>query len=107
MNKLAEQLGMDVVEIRMRNFFGDDSLASVGARLPGGVTIRRVMEECVAEVNRGQARVDQQRQRDPPHILRGRGFACGFKKRRLWVRIPGTGGGDDRNYTGVRRSSAL
>ncbi len=37
MNKLAEALGMDPVEIRLKNILTDQSLLSVGTPIPGGV----------------------------------------------------------------------
>jgi CO/xanthine dehydrogenase Mo-binding subunit len=37
MNKLAEALGMDPVELRMRNLLTDEGLTSMGTPLPGGV----------------------------------------------------------------------
>jgi CO/xanthine dehydrogenase Mo-binding subunit len=35
MNRLAEALGMDPVELRMRNILKEGSLLSVGTPLPG------------------------------------------------------------------------
>jgi CO/xanthine dehydrogenase Mo-binding subunit len=46
MNKLAHVLGMDPVELRVRNLLRDESLASVGTPLPGGVSLVKVTEEC-------------------------------------------------------------
>ncbi|MCK5053730.1 MAG: molybdopterin-dependent oxidoreductase, partial [Anaerolineales bacterium] len=45
MNKLAEALGMDPVEIRVRNLLKEGSLLSVGTPLPKGVTIDKVVEK--------------------------------------------------------------
>ncbi|MEI8131857.1 MAG: xanthine dehydrogenase family protein molybdopterin-binding subunit [Leptolinea sp.] len=45
-NKLAEKLGMDAVELRMRNLVVDGTLQSVGAPFPPGVSIREVVEKC-------------------------------------------------------------
>jgi CO/xanthine dehydrogenase Mo-binding subunit len=44
MNKLAEALGIDPVEIRMRNALQEGSLLSVGTPLPKGVSITKVLE---------------------------------------------------------------
>src|SRR5262249_39123623 len=49
MNKLAEVLNIDVVELRRRNLFQDGSIASVGTPLPKGVSIREVVAECARE----------------------------------------------------------
>jgi CO/xanthine dehydrogenase Mo-binding subunit len=46
MNKLAEALGIDPVEIRMRNALQEGSLLSVGTPLPKGVSITQVLEKC-------------------------------------------------------------
>ena len=46
MNRLAEALGMDPVEIRRRNLLNEDSLLSVGTTLPKGVSIRQVVDAC-------------------------------------------------------------
>jgi len=45
MNKLAEALHMDPVEIRVRNLLGEGDLLSVGTPLPKGVTIKQVVEK--------------------------------------------------------------
>lgn len=45
MNKLAEALGMDPVEIRMRNVLRDGSITVVGSPLPQGVTLEQVLAE--------------------------------------------------------------
>ncbi|MEA3349200.1 MAG: molybdopterin cofactor-binding domain-containing protein, partial [Chloroflexota bacterium] len=43
-NKLAEALGMDPVEIRIRNVLDDDALLSVQTPLPGRVSMSEVVE---------------------------------------------------------------
>jgi len=45
-NKLADALGMDPVELRMRNLARDGSLQTTGAPYPPGVSIREVTERC-------------------------------------------------------------
>ena len=45
MNKLAEELGIDPVEIRMRNILREGSLLSVGTPLPKGVSVEQVLEK--------------------------------------------------------------
>lgn len=84
MNKLAEALGMDPVELRLRNVLREGDLLSVGTPLPQGVTIDRVVAECARrsgyweETPTGWRRkpIAQPAER---HKRRGVGFACGFK----------------------------
>jgi len=49
MNKLAEKLGMDPVELRMRNLFHDGTITSVGTALPLGVTMDKVLDRCASD----------------------------------------------------------
>ncbi|MHB1482898.1 MAG: xanthine dehydrogenase family protein molybdopterin-binding subunit, partial [Bellilinea sp.] len=86
MNKLAEALGMDPVEIRMRNLLDEGSLLSVGTPLPKGVSIKAVVAKCAEEA--GWIKNDSGWKRphgyfEPvpgkPHLKRGMGFACSFK----------------------------
>jgi CO/xanthine dehydrogenase Mo-binding subunit len=86
MNKLAEALGMDPVEIRMRNVLGEGALLSVGTPLPKGVSIGKVVEACAARAGwtkgpDGWKRPDPAGLGSPgePHLRRGLGFACAFK----------------------------
>jgi CO/xanthine dehydrogenase Mo-binding subunit len=79
MNKLAEALGMDPVEIRKRNLVGEGSLLSVGTAIPAGVSLAKVVEACVeATENLHQEKfaIDSDQK---SYIFRGVGFACGFK----------------------------
>ncbi len=48
-NKLAEALGLDPVEIRMRNIVKEGSILSVGSPLPKGVSMPQVVEKCAKE----------------------------------------------------------
>ena len=78
MNRLAEILCLDPVEIRLRNVLREGSLLSVGTPLPKGVSLAAVIEKCgevAAEKRQNLARqpVDQL------HLKRGFGFACAFK----------------------------
>ena len=86
MNKLAEALGMDPVELRMRNLLREGSPLSVGTPLPPGVSMDRVVEACAARAGwthtvKGWKAPPVSQGVDParPHIRRGIGFACGFK----------------------------
>ncbi len=77
MNRLAEALGMDPVELRLKNVLREGDLLSVGTPLPPGVSIGQVVEACAAAADWKQRRSHPQP--DQPHRRRGVGFACGFK----------------------------
>ena len=82
-NKLAEALGMDPVEIRMRNAARDGSLISVNTPLPEGVTMDKVIEECAQASGWEKGKTgwwhNYKKEKTAPHIKRGIGFASGFK----------------------------
>jgi CO/xanthine dehydrogenase Mo-binding subunit len=83
MNKLAESLKMDPVEIRMRNILREGSLLSVGTPLPKGVSLEKVVRICAEkagwihtekgwkapEINNGKDNTSR----------KGLGFACSYK----------------------------
>ena len=46
MNKLAEALGMDPVELRLKNLLREGSLTAMGTPLPGGVGLVEVTKKC-------------------------------------------------------------
>lgn len=85
MNKLAEALQMDPVEIRMRNLLDEGDLLSVGTPLPPGVSIKKVVEACAnaAGWKKGESgwyrpagfRVETEKK----YLQRGVGFACALK----------------------------
>ncbi len=86
MNKLAEALGMDPVEIRLRNVLREGSLLSVNTPVPLGVSIGPVVEACAraagwVQQDGGWRQPAQESLGEPPepHLRRGRGFACAFK----------------------------
>ena len=91
MNRLAEALKIDPVELRARNLLGEGSLLSVGSPLPAGVSINEVVEECARsggwqKLDQGWMRKDDGSQSSPrklasesSHVRRGIGFACAFK----------------------------
>ncbi len=86
MNKLAEALGMDPVEIRMRNVLREGSLLSVSTPVPAGVSIGPVVEACARAAGwvqqaEGWKKPSKDLLGEPPepHLRRGRGFACAFK----------------------------
>jgi len=83
MDKLAEKLGMDPVELRIRNLLHEGSLLSVGTPLPRGVSMPEVAVKAAEAA--GWKHVGGRWQR--PHALSstqkskryGLGYACGFK----------------------------
>jgi CO/xanthine dehydrogenase Mo-binding subunit len=86
MNKLAEKLGLDPVEIRMRNLLGEGDLLSVGTPLPKGVSISQVVEKCALSAGwqkdeRGWHHPGSFLAEVPgkPHLKRGLGFSCAYK----------------------------
>jgi CO/xanthine dehydrogenase Mo-binding subunit len=98
LNRLAEALGMDPVEIRMRNVLRDGDLMSVGTPLPKGVSLPQVVQACAERAGwqngpQGWQRVPQDlkagdglkltsfelKPPNEPHIRRGIGFTCAYK----------------------------
>ncbi len=86
MNKLAEALGMDAVEIRVRNALREGSLLSVGSPVPKGISLAEVVEECAKAAGWTKTRQGWQNPEglsslypNRPHIRRGIGFGCAFK----------------------------
>ncbi len=85
MDKLAEALQMDPVELRSRNLLHEGALLSVGTPLPVGVSIDKVVEKCAAQA--GWQKTDLGWKKpgifgDPiasPNLKRGLGFACSYK----------------------------
>ncbi len=86
MNKLAEALGIDPVELRERNLLREGSSLSVGTPLPKGVSIDQVVAQCAerggwTQTKQGWKRAVVEGEEDggQAHIRRGVGFACGYK----------------------------
>ncbi|MCK4900481.1 MAG: molybdopterin-dependent oxidoreductase [Anaerolineales bacterium] len=78
MNRLAEELGMDPIEIRRRNVLQEGSLLSVGTPLPKGVSMPQVIDQCAQDAENLQSALIRQPEASP-HLHRGFGFACAFK----------------------------
>jgi CO/xanthine dehydrogenase Mo-binding subunit len=85
-NKLAEALNMDPVEIRNQNLLREGSLLSVATPINPGVSIDKVVEKTAQAAGwtyeKNEWKPDSTRKINPSeksHIKRGRGFACGFK----------------------------
>ncbi len=77
MNRLAERLNLDPVEIRRRNVLREGALLSVGTPLPKGVSMPEVIEAC-ARAAAGMRQITQEKSAEP-YLKRGFGFACAFK----------------------------
>jgi CO/xanthine dehydrogenase Mo-binding subunit len=87
MNKLAKALGLSPVEMRLKNLLDEEKFLSVGTPLPGGVSLRQVVEEAARAAGwekGGSPDVQVTEESDAPQpteglVLKGRGFAAGFK----------------------------
>ncbi|MDX1663611.1 MAG: xanthine dehydrogenase family protein molybdopterin-binding subunit [Candidatus Promineifilaceae bacterium] len=102
MNRLAEELGMDPVELRLKNCLREGSELITMTEMPPGVSLPQVIEQCAraaeweavhgAEEGRapedGAVPAPEQAAPIPPFktlpveqraVYRGRGFACAFK----------------------------
>jgi CO/xanthine dehydrogenase Mo-binding subunit len=93
MDRLAEALGMDPVELRLRNVLTDERLLTTGTPIPGGVGLTQTIETAARAA--GWTQDDRYRWRrpdpqspipatqspilDPRSLRRGVGFAAGFK----------------------------
>jgi CO/xanthine dehydrogenase Mo-binding subunit len=86
MNKLAELLQIDPIEIRRRNVLRDGSIGISMAPMPEGVTMAQVLEAC-AEAARFDEPLSEPEPfapiatlpSDPAALKRGRGVGCAFK----------------------------
>jgi CO/xanthine dehydrogenase Mo-binding subunit len=82
-NKLALEMGLDPLELRLRNAVREGSILSVGTPLPPGVTMPQVLEAAGLESywqNDGQTwRRPLTEQPSNPAVRRGIGIAAGFK----------------------------
>jgi len=76
-NRLAEALDMDPVEIRSKNVLREGSLLSVGTPLPKGVSLPQVVKKCSQEAD--ELRSIAGGELTGTHVRRGFGFACAFK----------------------------
>ncbi len=91
MNRLAEALGIDPVELRLKNVLREGSLLSVGTPLPKGVSLPEVIQKCALEsgwqlerLEGGETRAKfigrpELKESPAPHLKRGIGFAAAFK----------------------------
>ena len=84
MNKLAEALGLDPVEIRRRNTLRDGSVGITQSVMPDGVTMPQVIDRCEAEAARNAPVAPEFSPfatlgPSTGALRHGRGFACAFK----------------------------
>ncbi len=83
MNKLAEKLNLDPVEIRMRNIIKDGSRLPVKSILPQGVSLPEVVETCALAAGwkkeiTGWSHPTLRKEMSDGKII-GLGFSCGYK----------------------------
>jgi CO/xanthine dehydrogenase Mo-binding subunit len=74
MDKLAEKLDMDPVEFRLMNALRDGLTLGVGTPAPGPVSVPEVIQAAADKFDWSNYKVQKN-----GHLLRGRGFAAGFK----------------------------
>lgn len=79
MNKLAEKLGMDPVEFRMKNALRDGLTLGVGTPAPGPVSVPQVIEAAAKKYGWKKNRKRPTVPSGKSSTLLGRGFATGFK----------------------------
>jgi CO/xanthine dehydrogenase Mo-binding subunit len=88
MNKLAEKLGMDPVEFRLKNALKDGDPMGVGTPSPSPVTVTECIETArdrsgwqgkEGKTLAPHASTGGKEQRAPTYNKRGKGFAAGFK----------------------------
>lgn len=87
MNKLAEALGMDPVELRRKNVLREGSMLTTQSIIPPGVSMVEVIDHCAVRSDWSLERQDNgssfasvQTLRGASDALRrGKGFACSFK----------------------------
>ncbi len=83
MNKLAEKMGKDPVDLRLKNVMDEDKLLAVGTTIPGGVSMEDVIRKAAWKSNwvypgkRGLN--DSDFPEELPRFVKGRAFAAGFK----------------------------
>lgn len=77
--RLAHALHIDPVEMRRINLYREGDLEPTQEPLPEGVTVREVLERCVAEARERWGYDGQPRQSSALHLRRGIGIACGIK----------------------------
>jgi CO/xanthine dehydrogenase Mo-binding subunit len=79
MDKLAEKLGMDPVEFRLKNALKDGDTLGVGTPAPGPVSVIECIEAARDKFGWESDRGRKTEDRELPSVVRGQGFAAGFK----------------------------
>ncbi|MDP1713808.1 MAG: xanthine dehydrogenase family protein molybdopterin-binding subunit [Anaerolineales bacterium] len=83
MNKLAEKLGLDAVEFRLKNALRDGDTMGVGTPAPNPVSIIQCIEAARDKFGWKKKRLRNQargrKKNGQSSIVRGHGFAAGFK----------------------------
>lgn len=79
MNKLAEKLGMDPIEFRLKNALKDGDTMGVGTPSPSPVTVIQCIEAARDKFEWENENGKRKGMNLPAHIKRGHGFAAGFK----------------------------
>jgi len=74
-NKLAEKLGMDPVEFRLKNALRDGDTMGVGTPAPNPVSVVQCIEAARDKFSWKKSR----KKKETSHLVRGHGFAAGFK----------------------------
>ena len=118
MNKLAQMLDMDPVELRLKNVLKKNSLTSVQSPLPGLVNVTEVVERCAEESfwkNTGTewTKKIEDTKKENGFLKRGIGFACGLKnigfsagyQENSWATVE-LHGGDDIEEVIIRHAAA-
>lgn len=83
--RLAQELAMDPVELRIKNLYREGSLEPTNLPLPTGVSAVPVFERCVTEIRSRwgytctEDHTIQVKQPGEPYLRRGVGIACGIK----------------------------
>jgi CO/xanthine dehydrogenase Mo-binding subunit len=79
--RLAQELGIDPVDIRRRNLYREGSIEPTHQPLPPGVSALPVLERCIEEarIRWGYGEANQPSKTLEPHLRRGIGIACGIK----------------------------
>ena len=102
MNKLAEKLGWDPVEFRMKNALREGLTLDVGTPAPGLVNVPQVIEAAAKKFGWVTINKSPTKTRRESHLARGIGFAAGFKnvgfsfgyQENSWAKVEIHGNGD-------------
>ena len=81
-SKIADKLGLDPVEVRMKNLIKEGDLTSVQTPLPAGISIEEVVEKCAERAgweNTSMGFKGKEIKNLDKVNRKGIGFACGLK----------------------------